>query len=155
MATDGSGVNIAPGAMASWNFLREGGENDTVVLPIPAPASVTISLFFDGFSSPWTVDLKLAPHKNPVSGNAYRFPAQFDDLLGGEFWGAASNTHGTGSSGSQLFGYDMNVVSWNDKSKNASRPAAAGKGRQAEQPLSRVGQEDPCDGQRHGRRGDQ
>src|SRR5215510_12583887 len=50
---DGSGVNIAAGAMGSWNFLREGGENDSVVLPIPAPGSVTLGLFFNGFSSPW------------------------------------------------------------------------------------------------------
>ncbi len=59
---DGTGINIAPGAMASWNFLRESGENDTVVLPSPTPASVTLSLFFDGFTSPWAVTHTLAPH---------------------------------------------------------------------------------------------
>ena len=117
----GSGVNIAPGGQASWNFLREGGENDSVVLPSPAPASATLSLFFDGFSSPWSVTKPLAPYKNPVSGDAYLFPAQSDDLLAGEFWGAASNTHGTGASGSQLFAYDMNVVAWDDDKKFINR----------------------------------
>jgi hypothetical protein len=50
----GSGVHIPPGETAVWNFLREGFENDTVVLPSPAPGSLTLSLFFDGFSSPRT-----------------------------------------------------------------------------------------------------
>ena len=60
----------------------------------------------------------LSAHKNPVSGNAYLFPAQTDDLGGGEFWGAASNTHATGSQGSQLFAYDMNVVAFKDSTND-------------------------------------
>ena len=117
----GSGINIAPGAMATWNFLRENFENDTVVLGDVAPPTVKLDLFFDGFASPWSVTKKLVPHKNPVTGDAYLFPAQSDDLQAGEFWGAASNTHGTGSVGSQLYAYDMNVVAWNDKTKKIDR----------------------------------
>jgi len=115
----GSGVNIPAGAMRSWNFLREGGENDAVVLPIPAPSSVTVNLFFDGFSAPWKATRALAAYQNPVAKHAYLFPAHFDDLRSGEFWGASSNTHATGSSGSQLFAYDMNVVAWDDASHSA------------------------------------
>jgi Peptidase family M23 len=109
---NGTGVNIAPGATYMfWNFLRESGlsENDAVVLPSPVPASVTMRLFFDGYTSPWTVTKTLAPHKNPVQGGAYIFPARTDDLRSGEFWVTSSNTHGTGAAGSQLFAYDMNV----------------------------------------------
>jgi Peptidase family M23/Repeat of unknown function (DUF346) len=123
--TGGSGVNIGPGASATWNFLRDtlsNGlfENDTVLLPIPAPASVTLSLTFDGFT-PWTETKTLAAHKNPVTGDAYLYPAQFDDLLAGEFWAASSNTHATGSQGSQLFAYDMNVVAWDSAKKFVNR----------------------------------
>jgi peptide methionine sulfoxide reductase MsrB len=112
----GSGVNIPPGEAAVWNFLREGFENDTVVLPSPAPASVTVSLFFDGFSAPWTATRTLAPHTNPVTDDSYLYPARFDDLRPGEFWNTSSDTHGTGAQGSQLFAYDMNVVAF-DTSK--------------------------------------
>jgi hypothetical protein len=105
----GAGVNIAPGATGVWNFVRAQSENDTVVLPAVAPASFTLSLFFDGFSSPWTVSLPLAAHQNPVPGGSYVHPARFDDLRAGEFWVTSSNSHGTGAEGSQLFAYD-NVV---------------------------------------------
>lgn len=106
---NGTGVNITPGATYVWNFIRGGGENDAAVLPSPAPASMTLSLFFDGFTSPWTVVKTLAPHKNPVAGDAYLFPARTDDLRWGEYWLTSSNTHGTGAAGSQLFAYDMGV----------------------------------------------
>jgi hypothetical protein len=110
---DGKGVNIpANSGTGVWTFVRQTGENDTVMFADVAPASVTLNLFFDTFTTPWTVTKNLVPHKNPVTGNAYLFPAQTDDLGAGEFWGASSNTHGTGAVGSQLFAYDMNVVGW-------------------------------------------
>src|SRR4051794_19773246 len=115
---DGDGVKIAPGSWAVWNFLREGGENDTAVLPEPPPKAFTLKLSFKGFSTAWTVTKNLAAHKNPPAAHSYLYPAQFDDLRAGEFWLASSNTHGTGADGSQLFGYDMGVYAW-DESKNA------------------------------------
>ena len=120
----GSGVNIPAGETVVWNFLREGFENDTVILPSPAPASLTLSLFFDGFSSPWTATRTLAPHKNPVPDDSYLYPARFDDLRPGEFWNTSSDTHGTGAQGSQLFAYDMNVVAF-DTGKGAINRAMA------------------------------
>ena len=107
----GSGVHIAPGATAVWNFLRE-TENDTVVLPATAPKSFDLALTFEGFPTPWTVTKSLVPHKNPPAAGAYLFPAQFDDLRSGEFWATSSNSHGTGAEGSQLFAYDMVVGAW-------------------------------------------
>ncbi|HWX84250.1 MAG TPA: peptidoglycan DD-metalloendopeptidase family protein [Xanthobacteraceae bacterium] len=122
----GTGVDIPPGGTMPWYFLRESFENDTVVLPQAAPGSMTLSLFFDGFTSPWTANKTLAPAQNPVTGNAYLYPAQTDDLLAGEFWQASSNTHGTGAFGSQLFAYDMNVLAW-DSTINAINRLLPGK----------------------------
>jgi hypothetical protein len=52
-----------------------------------------------------------------MASNRVGVSAQFDDLRAGEFWGASSNTHATGTSGSQLFAYDMNVVAWDSATK--------------------------------------
>lgn len=117
----GPGVTIAPNSMATWNFLREQTENDTVVLPDKAPASMTLSLYFGGFTSPWTATKPLSPHKNPVAGNAYLYPAQSGDLRSGEFWTASSNTHATGNFGSQLFAYDMLVYAWDNAANAVNR----------------------------------
>jgi len=122
----GLGINIVAGSTAVWNFLRESFENDSIQLPSPSPATVTLSLFFDGFSSPWTATHTLAPHKNPVTGNAYLYPGQFEDLRAGEFWSASSNTHGTGAQGSQLFAYDMGVVGWNNGALSGLLPGTDG-----------------------------
>jgi len=116
----GSGVNISPGGMYVWNFLRESGENDAAVLPSPSPASMTLSLFFDGFTSPWTTTKTLAAHKNPVTGDAYLYPAQTDDLRWGEYWLTSSNVHGTGNAGSQLFAYDMGVDAFDSASTSGN-----------------------------------
>jgi len=126
---DGDGVKIAPGSWAVWNFLREGGENDTAVLPEPPPKSFTLKLSFKGFSTAWTVTKNLAAHKNPPAAHSYLYPAQFDDLRSGEFWLASSNTHGTGAEGSQLFAYDMGVYAWDGSTNGLNRilPGKTGK----------------------------
>ncbi len=124
----GTGVRIAPGATFVWSFFRDvvnvvtnEFENDTAVVPLPAPASLTLSLFCKGCSSPWKVTRKLAAHTNPVAGGAYTFPARVDDLRPDEFWLASSNTHGTGADGSQLFGYDMEVFAFDPEETDAGR----------------------------------
>ena len=109
---DGTGVNIAPGHAYTWNFIRDSVNHDTVVLPGSPPDSFELSLFFSGFTSPWSITRPLAAHKNPVAGGSYIYPAQTNDLREGEFWLASSNTHGTGAQGSQLFAYDMVVVAY-------------------------------------------
>ena len=124
----GTGVRIAPRATFVWSFFRDvvnvdtnEFENDTAVLPLPAPASMTLSLFCKNCSSPWKVTKTLAAHTNPVDGGAYAFPARIDDLEPGEFWSASSNTHGTGQDGSQLFGYDMGVFAFDPEETDVGR----------------------------------
>ena len=110
----GPGLPIASGTSRGWNFERE----DTIILPMPAPDSLELGLRFDGFSQPWTKTVALAPHRSPVEGGGYFFPAHFDDLRPDEFWVATSNTHGTGGGGNQLYAYDMDVRGW-DPDSNA------------------------------------
>jgi len=109
---DGVGVHIPSGASYVWNFLRENGRDDTITLPMPAPASLKLGLHFEGFSEPWTKTVSLAAHRSPVEGGGYAFPARIDDLRENEFWVATSQTHETGGAGTQLFAYDMGVKGW-------------------------------------------
>ena len=105
-------VPINAGATGSWNH-----ENDkNVILPFPAPKSVTLSLYFDGFTDPATITRNLAPHRSPVTGGAYLFPAKITDLRFNEYWTARSG-HATGNFGSQLFGYDMGVIGYDEGRK--------------------------------------
>jgi Peptidase family M23 len=95
------GLSIGSGQSAAWNFATQ----DNIILPVPAPASVTIGVLCDGFSSPATLTATLAPHESPVPGG-YLFPAKLDELEGGEFWRGRSAVHGP-AGGNQLFAYDM------------------------------------------------
>jgi hypothetical protein len=104
--TDTTTIDIPPGATMEWNF--ETAED--ILLPSPAPTNVTFELSCNGFSSPAQVTLPLAAYDAPASG--YLFPSQVSALRPGEFWQAASGTHGAGSWGSQLFAYDMGVIAF-------------------------------------------
>lgn len=110
----GHGVDIPPGKSAIWNFLRQPvnnmPDNDTILTSIPAPSTITVSLQFNGFDTPWRVTKPLVPHVNSVAGGAYLYPALIKDLRPGEFWHVGSNSHETGANGSQLFAYDMGVA---------------------------------------------
>jgi len=114
-ATIAANFTVPAGAIGLWNH-----ENDkNIILPYPAPKSVTLSLYFDGFTDPATITKNLAPHKSPVAGGAYLFPAKASDLRFNEFWSAHTG-HATGNQGSQLFAYDMGVVGYDDASKSWS-----------------------------------
>jgi hypothetical protein len=103
-----------------WNFLRENGRDDTIRLPMPAPTSLKLGLHFEGFSEPWTTTVAMAPHRSPVDGGGYDFPARIDDLEENEFWVATSQTHDTGGAGTQLFAYDMGVQGWDSDTNTVS-----------------------------------
>ncbi len=112
-ATFPANLKIDAGTTAIWNH-----ENDkNVVLPFPAPKSVTLNLYFDGFTDPATITKNLAPYKSPVTGGAYLFPGKASDLRFNEFWISRSG-HGTGNEGSQLFAYDLTVIAYDDASKS-------------------------------------
>lgn len=106
--TLGLDLNVAPGATTSWFFPAA----DTVVLPVPAPATVKLAVSCDGFDTPAAVMLPLSAHKSPTPSASYRFPARATDLRKGEYWSGRSTTHAPAGDGGQLFAYDMGVVGW-------------------------------------------
>jgi hypothetical protein len=82
---------------------------DHVILPVPAPASVSFSLAFDGFTDPVVLSLPLAQY----ASDGFLFPARSSDLKKGEFWGGSSAVHGGAGGGTQMFAYDLAVYGYN------------------------------------------
>lgn len=103
-------VAIVAGAEAVWHH----GTGDNMLLPSPAPASMTVKAYCDGFADPKTITMSLAAFDSPLSGDGYRFPARVDDLAEGEYWAGRSAAHSPAGNGVQLFGYDMGVVRFDD-----------------------------------------
>jgi len=95
-------LSIAAAQTVGWNFATQ----DNIVLPVPAPDSITIGVLCDGYTSPATLTTPLAPYKSPVP-NGYLFPAKVGELKGGEFWRGRSAVHGPAGGGNQLFAHDM------------------------------------------------
>jgi peptidase M23-like protein len=102
--TDPTGIDIPPGWTMEWNFSTA----EDVILPASPPQSLTLNLNCGGFSSPAVTTLPLAQYTMPSGG--YLFPTDWKALKPGEFWQAASGTHGEGNWGSQLFAYDLGVI---------------------------------------------
>lgn len=88
-----------------------------IILPVPAPGAVKLSLSCDGFSDPANVELPLAQYASPATGGGYAFPAKTDDLKRGEYWTGLSAAHGAAGGGTQLFAYDL-VIRAYDPSTN-------------------------------------
>jgi hypothetical protein len=66
--------------------------NPNILLPVPAPASIKVSLTCVSlgspatvFSGPAVVSMPLAPYSSPAAGGGYAFPFKTTDLLTGEF----------------------------------------------------------------------
>jgi hypothetical protein len=93
---------IAPAQPAVWIFATQ----NNIILPVPAPTSLTVGVLCDGFTSPATLTAQLAPYKSPVLGG-YQFPARPSELGAGEFWRGRSAVHKPAGGGTQLFAYDM------------------------------------------------
>ncbi|MDA1369894.1 MAG: M23 family metallopeptidase [Proteobacteria bacterium] len=86
---------------------------DRILLPkYPVVSEMSLQLYFDGFSDPWSADYDLKPHENSVASGAYKFPALRADLKFREVWGGRS-VHLGGELGSQLFAYDLGVIAFN------------------------------------------
>jgi hypothetical protein len=95
-------LTIGSAQTVGWNFATQ----DNIILPVPAPASLTIGVLCDGFAGPATLTAQLAPYESPVPGG-YRFPAKLGELTSGEFWRGRSAVHSPAGGGNQLFAYDM------------------------------------------------
>jgi hypothetical protein len=96
-------------ASGQWRAAFERQNN--IIIPVPAPQEVTISLLCDGFSDPAALTMPLLPHENPVADGSYSFPARSNDLSDGEYWQGISASHASGT-GTQLFAHDLIVVAY-------------------------------------------
>ncbi|PWF43395.1 peptidoglycan DD-metalloendopeptidase family protein [Massilia glaciei] len=111
-------LRIAANATASWFFQPD----NNISLPMPAPGQIKLSLSADGFPDPVVLIMPLKPHRSPVAGGSYDFPAKAHDFRVGEYWSGRGESHAAAGDGSQLFAYDMGVIAfdpaskgWNDK----------------------------------------
>ena len=80
---------------------------DNVILPVPAPGAINLSLTCDNFSDPATLDVSLSQYQSAVDGGGYAFPGEVGDIKQGEFWTGVSAQHGAAGGGTQLFAYDL------------------------------------------------
>lgn len=87
---------------------------DVLYLDAPIPSSLTVKLYFVGFSTPVTFTKPLAPYTK-----TFGMPFRAFDLASNEVWQGGS-THGGGT---QVFAYDLNVFAfvngeWTDNLPN-------------------------------------
>src|SRR4029079_18289317 len=68
---------------------------DNVILPVPAPGAIKLTLTCDGFSDPATLDVSLSQYQ----GSGYAFPGKVGDIQKGEFWTGVSAKHGAAGGG--------------------------------------------------------
>src|SRR5215475_2492053 len=113
-------LDIAKGSSGIWNSIVSYPENappinQNIILPFPAPSTMTINLHFDGFDDTFTVTKSLVPYLNKVPKGSYVFPGSAYNLEAGKFWVGMSTAHGSGTAGIQLFAYDMGVIAWDPK----------------------------------------
>jgi hypothetical protein len=98
-------LTISSAQTKQWYFAPA----NNIILPVPAPSGVELSLSCDGFSNPAQVDIPLTQYVSPVDGGGYSFPSKSDDLEKGEYWTGISAVHGAAGGGTQLFAYDLLV----------------------------------------------
>src|SRR5262249_8287661 len=99
-----SGMSVANGQTLWWQNGREYHEaGDVLYLPSPIPSSLTIKLFFTGYSPPATVTKPLK-----AKTRASALPSKDKDRRAEEVWEGGS-PHGGGS---QVFAYDVGVYGY-------------------------------------------
>jgi hypothetical protein len=101
-------LNIGSNATETWFFATE----NNIILPVPAPGQIKLSISCNNFTNSKDVTLPLAGHKSPTAEQSYGFPARASNLRLGEYWSGVSAKHGAAGDGSQLFAYDMGVVAF-------------------------------------------
>lgn len=106
---------------ALWYFAT----TNHILLPEPAPDTVTISCSFDNYTDPVIVTMPLQAYLSPVTSGGYLFPAREADLEKGEFWFGRSAVHGNAGGGTQMFAYDLGIVGF-DTGQQAWRRAKQG-----------------------------
>jgi murein DD-endopeptidase MepM/ murein hydrolase activator NlpD len=101
-------LSISPGD--TQHFLW--GHDQTILLPQPAPTSVTFQAHATNVASPAAMTRALVAHVSPVAGGAWSWPSDAADLAPGQFWNAASTFHNPGLA--QGFALDMGVVQFDE-----------------------------------------
>lgn len=88
-----------------WFYWQNGRDyhqlGDVLYLDSPIPATLTVKLYFEGYSTPVTITKPLAPYTQ-----TFGMPYRAYDLASNEVWEGGS-THGGGN---QVFAYDMRVM---------------------------------------------
>ena len=102
-ATIAMNLDINSNATGTWFFAAE----NNIILPVPAPGQIKLSLTCNNFTNPKEVTLSLAAHKSPTPEQSYAFPARASNLHLGST-GRGDAKHGA-ANGNQMF-YDMGVV---------------------------------------------
>ena len=96
-----SSIVIKPAEWKAWQNGREYHEiGDVLYLDAPLPASLTVKIYFVGYSDPVTFTKSLAPYTK-----TFGMPFRAFDLASNEVWQGGS-THGGGT---QVFAYDLSV----------------------------------------------
>jgi hypothetical protein len=91
---------------------------DNIILPVPAPGAIKLSLNCDNFSDPATLDVSLAQYESPADGGGYAFPGKVEDIKQGEFWSGVSAQHGAAGGGTQLYAYDLLMRAYDSGNNN-------------------------------------
>ena len=99
-------LDVAAGQSVEWHM----SQPQYVLLPVPAPASVTLTASTDVRGTTWSVTRSLVAHSNPPPGGGYAFPARAGDLRVGEYWSGRSSAHAPAGDASQMFAYDLDVI---------------------------------------------
>ncbi len=105
---------VIPNATLTDGLIDEGtsgGIDEIVVLNLPAPFAVVVSLYFDTYTDPVSVQRALTPYVPAVPGGRYFFHADEGDLGPGEYF-SDSHAHGTDKDtglGNQHLGADWKV----------------------------------------------
>jgi hypothetical protein len=101
-----SAVPIAPNTWKTWQNGRDYHQvGDVLYLDAPLPASLTVKLYFVGFTNPVVFTKTLAPYSKTLG-----MPFRAFDLASNEVWEGGS-THGGGS---QVFAYDLSVYGFSN-----------------------------------------
>jgi murein DD-endopeptidase MepM/ murein hydrolase activator NlpD len=110
-------MSVANNDTLWWQNSRDYHEvGDVLYLAAPIPNSLTIKLYFTGYSAPASVTKPLKPY-----ARAFALPFKQKDLRSGEVWEGGS-THGGGS---QVFAYDVGVYGY-DKNWDWRLPGKSG-----------------------------
>jgi Peptidase family M23 len=111
--SDANGA-IQPGQTATWsNGVVKIGSNtvdNAVYLDTPAPAKVAVKVTCEGFASPATTTLELAPYTKPVADGAFLLPYGPSELRADEYVvTSARHWANGGAAGGQIFAHDISV----------------------------------------------